>query len=350
MEIALVEKLWSNELGFLINYYDNGEIDPHYYAGSLLAAHFRLLDQNKRSRLIQTASEKLVDPAIGAYTVFPPDFHLLGDFLKFKGDEAGPPHVYANGAVWNHCSAWYALGLMVNDRREEACEFIRRVMTIDGIINSPNGQPAMYEYRNSNRSDPAVYGQIDKPQFLWAAGWYLYALYHLYGLNENVWNISFDPFLQSGAETCQFDVALHGRRYTVSISGEGDYLKSIRCGSRTNHTAVFSPSVMGNTEIQFIRGRPEYPYLADAEAVVHNCTFHAKQHELRISLQAYPGHTGSVTVVSPLPPSEIRIDGVPFTDPYEIISRDGIFLVILEVPFSHSRIEASIHFTEPSHE
>ena len=43
-------------------------------------------------------------------------------------------------------------------------------MTLDGIINSPNGQPAMYEYRDSNFNNPKEYGKIDKPQFMWAAG------------------------------------------------------------------------------------------------------------------------------------------------------------------------------------
>ena len=351
METALDEKLWNDELGFLINYYENGAVDPHYYAGSLLAAHFRLLDQDKRSRLIQTASEKLVDPAIGAFTVYPPDFHLLGDFLKFKGDEAGPPHIYANGAVWNHCSAWYALGLMVNDKWEDAYDFIRRIMTIDGIINSPNGQPAMYEYRNSNKSDPDVYGRIDKPQFLWAAGWYLYSLYHLYGLNENVWNISFDPFLQSGTEFCEFDVALHGRRYSVSITGEGDYLKSIRSGSRVYHSAVFSPSVMNKDKIRFIRGRPEQPYLAAAEAIVQQCSFHRKRQELQISLRAYPGHIGSVTIVSPLPPTEVLVNGEPFSDRCETsITMDGICLIDLDVPHHYAEADVSIHFSEPVHE
>jgi len=50
-------------------------------------------------------------------------------------------------------------------------------MTIDGIKESPNGQPAMYEYRNSNFNNPAEYGKVDKHQFMWAAGWYLYCIY-----------------------------------------------------------------------------------------------------------------------------------------------------------------------------
>ncbi|MDO9547722.1 MAG: hypothetical protein Q7J65_02000, partial [Candidatus Marinimicrobia bacterium] len=149
MEESLIDKLWSDEAGFLMNFYENGEIDPHYYSGSLLAAHFHLLSDEKRTHLIETAGAKLVDSEIGVFTVYPPDFHLLGDFLKFKGNEVGPPYHYANGGVWNHCNAWFTLGLMATDRRNEAAQFIRKNMTMDGIIHSPNGQPAMYEYRCS---------------------------------------------------------------------------------------------------------------------------------------------------------------------------------------------------------
>ncbi len=181
MQKTLNEKLWSEDQKYLINFYEDGSIDKHYYMGSLLAVYFNLLDDERSKELIQTASEKLLDEKLGIYTLFPMDFHLLIDKLKFAGNEAGEPFKYANGGIWMHGNAWYALALIKTGQKEKALEFIKRTMTLNGIINSPNGQPAMYEYRNSNYNKPNEYGKIDKPQFMWAAGWYLYCIYELFG-------------------------------------------------------------------------------------------------------------------------------------------------------------------------
>jgi hypothetical protein len=179
MQQNLNDKLWSDERNYLINYYNDGSEDPHYYMGSLVAVYFGLLNEERSDKLLTTAKKYLLDENIGVYTVYPMDFHTLTDFFKFSGNEAGDPHKYANGGIWPHCNAFYALALIKRGRKEEALNFIKTTMTIDGIINSPNGHPAMYEYRNSNKHNPQEYGQIDKPQFMWAAGWYLYCLYEL---------------------------------------------------------------------------------------------------------------------------------------------------------------------------
>ncbi|RJP65815.1 MAG: hypothetical protein C4539_12480 [Ignavibacteriales bacterium] len=177
MEKALNDSLWKN--GYLMNYFQDGSLDEHYYIGSLLAAHFNLIDADKKKELVKTAAEKLLDPQLGIYVVYPMDFHKLIEYLKFAGNEAGDKYKYINGGIWPHGNAWYALALISIGEREKAVEFIKQTMTIDGIINSPNGQPAMYEYRNSN-PDLKFRGKVDKPQFMWAAGWYLYLIYNLY--------------------------------------------------------------------------------------------------------------------------------------------------------------------------
>ena len=179
MSKELVNKLWSDERNYLVNYFQDGSEDQHYYMGSLLAVYFDLLDKEKSEKLLETAKKYLVDEKIGVYTVYPMDFDKLIKFFKFAGNEAGDPHKYANGGIWPHCNALYILALNKAGHKKEAMEFLKRTMTIDGIINSPNGQPAMYEYRNSNKNDPSVYGEIDKPQFMWAAGFYLYCLNEL---------------------------------------------------------------------------------------------------------------------------------------------------------------------------
>ncbi len=177
MEKALNDSLWKN--GYLMNYFQDGSLDEHYYIGSLLAAHFNLINDEKKKELVKTAAEKLLDEQLGVYVVYPMDFHKLIEYLKFAGNEAGDKYKYINGGIWPHGNAWYALALISVGEKEKAIDFIKRTMTINGIINSPNGQPAMYEYRNSN-PDMEFRGKVDKPQFMWAAGWYLYFIYSLY--------------------------------------------------------------------------------------------------------------------------------------------------------------------------
>jgi len=181
MRKNLTDSLWKKENDYLMNYLSDGKLDEHYYIGSLLAAHFNLIDEQKKKELVNTATEKLFDKALGIYNVYPMDFHNLTEYLKFAGNEAGDKYKYANGGIWPHGNAWYALALISIGEKEKAIEFIKRNMTIDGIINSPNGQPAMYEYRNSN-PDMKFRGRVDKPQFMWAAGWYLYLVYNFYQL------------------------------------------------------------------------------------------------------------------------------------------------------------------------
>jgi glycogen debranching enzyme len=177
MQIQLNKKLWSDEKKYLINYFEDGSEDPHYYMGSLLAVYFDLLETERAKELLATTEKFLLDEQLGIYTVYPMDFHELIGFFRFAGNEAGDPHKYINGGIWPHSNAWYALALMKIGEKDKALKFIKQTMTIDGIINSPNGQPAMYEYRNSNFNNPQEYGKVDKPQFMWAAGWYLYILY-----------------------------------------------------------------------------------------------------------------------------------------------------------------------------
>ena len=183
--------------------------------------------RGKNNELLNTAQKYLLDNNLGVYTLFPMDLHKLGDYMGFAGDEAGQPFYYANGGIWPHGNAWYALSLISNNRNDDAYEFIKKIMTLDGVMNSPNGQPAMYEYRISDKSNPDVYGKIDKPQFLWAGGWYLYSLYNLFGVRENDWNISFSPYLPSDIDKINLSLALNGNLVPVEISGKGKSIASI---------------------------------------------------------------------------------------------------------------------------
>ena len=47
-------------------------------------------------------------------------------------------------------------------KKKEALDFVKKNLTVKGIMNGPNGQPAMYEYRVAKKNDPEVYAAIAK--------------------------------------------------------------------------------------------------------------------------------------------------------------------------------------------
>ncbi|MEP6891189.1 MAG: hypothetical protein ABI955_10915, partial [Nitrospirota bacterium] len=261
MNARLVGSLWDDKLNYLINYYGDGKEDRHIYMGSLLASHFNLLDGTKNLKLLTTAKTQLLDDNLGIYTVYPMDMNLLIDYMKFAGNEAGAPYHYINGGIWPHGNAWYALGLINNELNGDAFDFIKRTMTLNGIIHSPNGQPALYEYRISDKSDPASYGKIDKPQFLWAGGWYFYTLYNLFGLRENEWNISFSPFIPKEMDSVQLTVTIRGVPVIVDIKGKGNTLSSILFDGREIPSAIVPLDINHLRKIAFKLGNAQTPYL-----------------------------------------------------------------------------------------
>jgi hypothetical protein len=277
--------------------------------GSLLASHFALLDDDKNLRLVKTAKEKLLDPTLGIYTVYPMDLHLLGSYMKFAGDEAGAPYHYANGGIWPHGNAWYALGLISNGLKEDAFDFVRRTMTLNGIMNSPNGQPALYEYRISDKTNPAIYGKIDKPQFLWAAGWYFYTLYNLFGLRENEWNISFNPFIPSGMDSVRLIVTLKGAPVAVDITGHGPTLSRILFDGREIPSAVVPDDLKRLRRIHLQLGVPTKPYLNSANALVKAAKYDRDSKKLEFDLQSFRGRVIKVQVTSPIPSRRISVNG-----------------------------------------
>jgi hypothetical protein len=100
MQAALAKQLWNSEMNYLVNYHEDGSLDQHYYIGSLLAAHYRFLDGDRLSALVNAATTNMVDPQVGIYNAFPMDFEQLGEFLRFRGNEAGAKYYYFNGGIW----------------------------------------------------------------------------------------------------------------------------------------------------------------------------------------------------------------------------------------------------------
>lgn len=308
MQRSLPGRLWDEQAGYLMNFNGSAK-DPHYYMGSLLGPAFRVLDPGRSRQLVRTAENLLMAERIGIRTVMPPDFHTdsMRTFFHFVGNEAGDPYLYANGGVWPHNNAWFALALCATGRLDDAFRFYRATMTLDGIANSPMGQPAMYEYRYSDPTSKE-YGRIDKPSFLWAAGFSLLAGYRLIGIDDNEWNLSFAGVLPSGIDTARCLLEFHGLK-KVTISGRGDRLKSYTADGRAVASLVV-PSDVRNTRVWSIRlGPGEDPYLIAANCALRSAIYHKKKRELHLTVSSFNGHTANARIWAPFPPSEATVDG-----------------------------------------
>jgi cellobiose phosphorylase len=301
MQHRLVEELWDEEAGYILNYLDNDEIDRHLYMGSLLAVVFDLVDDEMKERMLETARTELLDPNIGLRTVVPTDFHELVDRYRLVGMEAGLPGRYINGGVWPHGNAWYAMALLAAGQPDSALAALRKYYTLDGIANSPGGQPALYEYRRTDKDSPA-YGELDKTTFLWAGGWYLWSLYQLAGVRENEWNIRFDPNLPAGLEAASFDLMAAGGFARVNWSGEGKYFRRISADGRPVYSAVVTgPSSVIDLE----RGFPEAPYLESADAMVESVSYDTTTGRMEIELRGTAGQWATVHVLTPIESWEV---------------------------------------------
>lgn len=328
MEKSLNEKLWFDKFNYLMNCSEPDVTDKHYYSGSLLSAHFGLIDSSKIFRMIKTAEQFLVDKKVGVYTVYPMDFTQLKDYWHFAGNEAGEKFYYLNGGIWFHSNAWYALALISIGKKNEAAEFIKNVMTIDGIINGPNGQPAMYEVRNGDYNNPKVYGTIDKPQFMWAAGWYLYTLYHLFGINNNEWNIELSPFLLPEQSECLFNLYLHGHLANVNLV-RNKFLRN-KIDEEEVNSFVLPRKLSNVNQIIFSIGELKNAFLKNTNSILEEFSY--DNNKMEIHLKAFRGHKNKTTIISKHLPKEIKLNRNHAVD-YSVHQNKNEW--IINISFSH---------------
>ena len=305
MRRALVEELWDEDAGYLLNGLDTTTIDRHYYTGSLLAAAYGLLDADKRDTLLETARRELLDENVGVRNAMPMDYHLLTDLYQFQEGEVGTPGLYMNGGVWPQGNAWYALGLIEAGRVDDARGALERYLSVAGVRDSPNGQPAFYEYRNADSGSPA-YGSVDKPTFLWAGGWFLHVLYQLAGVRETPWNLSFSPNLPRGFENVTYDLSVEGVQGRVSWSGEGTTFRRILVdGAEVPSAVLMGPA----SRIELERGTPEAPYLAAASCIVDQVVREDEGRSLAVRVRGVVGQRVEMTIVAPTRLSTVRVNG-----------------------------------------
>ena len=288
----LVHRLWDDQAGYLMNIMENGDQDDHFYTGSLLAVAYGLLDHEKATTLLETARTTLLDTLLGIRNAMPADFHELGARYRFAGNEAGDPWVYFNGGVWPHGNIWYVQALVAAGQVERAAEALRRYMTLDGISSSPNGLPAFYEYRRTNAASPR-YGEIDKPTFLWAGGFYLQALYSLAGYRESTWNQYFDVRIPKTMVDAAFDLSIRGKLARVVNSGTGDWFEAILVDGKPTHSAVMTDSC---SSIQLKRGRLSTPYLIRGNCQI--CAVDYTDRVMDIEMAGRIGQTFDVEIAS----------------------------------------------------
>jgi len=340
MKDQLVKKLWNEEENYLMNIMTEDNFDPHYYSGSLIAAAFDILDEPRKTKLLQSAEEHLLDQNLGIRNAMPPDFHELVQEYQFKEGEVGEPYYYFNGAVWPQGIVWYVLGLISANQPDEAKQALEKYLTVNGIMNSPNGQPSYFEYRMTDPESPR-YGEIDKPTFLWAAGWYLHALYRLCGLHENSWNISFNPNLPEGSERLEYDLIAHGDLCRVKWGGIGKYFKRIEFDGEKKSSAVISSPAQS---IFLERGQPDQPYLALATCIVGDVYYHDSNEQLSLDIQGLADQSVRLKIVSPMKLIKADADGIAVTKYLFSEKEDDIFVYTLVRKMSRKSEKISFYF------
>ena len=323
MQKALNDRLWDDSLKYLINY-NEGRKDEHYYMGSLLGAVYGELDRSRSESLVGSAASKLLRFPAGIMNVAPPDFHTdsARSFFRFAGNEAGDPYLYANGGIWPHANAWYALALNSIGRADSALKFVKAVMTLDGVARSPQGVPAMYEYRFSDHSSPK-FGMIDKPSFMWAAGFYLNVLYELCGFRDNEWNLSLAEELPLMPDSIRCTYAFGGS-HEVTLTGKADRLRSIVSGGRSLPSLVLPLDARAPGSLAATYGTPETPYLESVNAILQHAGYSGNTGTMTLLLSSFKLHRIAARVISPFFLKKMLIDGKARTSYKRSIGPDGL--------------------------
>jgi len=318
----LNDKLWDDEKKYLMN--NIGDVqDEHYYCGSLVAAWFGHLKKDQRLALINTAKNELLDPHLGIRVAMPPDFHLLKDEYKFNGMEMGEPYMYFNGAVWPNSTAWYINAQIRNELIDDALQSLKSYMTLDGIKESPNGQASFYEFRYTNPDSPD-YGEIYKPNFLWAGSWYLYSLYGLVGVRENAENISIHTDIPWDSNV-EYRIEYGKNDPFISFMGDGKTASQIRVDGKEFYSCV----LYGNPKkIEIERGNPTHPYLENSNTIIENVSY--KESMLNISYITLEQDEMSFVIISPIPAKSARTDDKSLDIVNEILKESQGFRIIVK--------------------
>lgn len=310
MEHALQTLLWDPRREYLMER-NAGLDDPHYYMGPLLAAVYGLLNDAHARQLVATAGRELVDPRLGVRTVQPPDFQTADAIASYRlaGNEAGQRYYYINGGVWPHANAWYVIALARLGRADEALNFLRHTMSLDGVMASPLGHPAMFEYRCAD-SVSSMYGVIDKPSFLWAGGFYMYALYRLFGVEEDEWNVSLGEMRPAFSRNTRFPLAF-GTVKDVLFPASAGAIRSLIADGKVLHSVVLPLSARRARTIAAATDSSRDPVVLAANGLLGDVRSGVSDKTLSMSLTSFSGHSLVVKVAMCTPPVRVTVAGKP---------------------------------------
>jgi hypothetical protein len=301
-------RLWDDQNAYLFNTTPTGK-DTHFYMGPLLAAVYALLPAERARTLVATAGSRLLDTAIGIRTVSPADFHT--DSVKraygVKENEAGDQFLYANGGIWYLGNAWYAWALRATGNIEAAFDFYRHTMTVDGILQSPTGQPALYEYRYANALAPD-HGRVDKPTMMWSAGFCIGTAYRLAGFIDNVWNVTVGDSSAAALQHVHAAYAFGGIT-TITRSGKGSMVTRLAVDGRDIPSRILPLDAGTGSAISVEMGPIRFPFLDSVNAVLHSASFEPKTRTMTLTVSSYEHHPTAVRILTPWMPRSVALNG-----------------------------------------
>ncbi len=305
---GLREQLWDDQAGYLLNTI-GGDRDRHIYMGPLLAAVYGQLPAEHAQQLVSTAQQHLLDPLLGLRTVAPADFHT--DSVKalyvVKGNEAGDAFTYANGGVWYLGNAWYAWAVRSIGDIEGAFDFFTKTMTLDGIVRSPSGQPALYEYRFAD-ADASDHGRVDKPTMMWAAGFCAGSAYRMAGMQDNIWNVTVAGDAPRALENVQCAYTFGGAK-VMNRRGSGTMLTRFLADAREIPSRILPLDAASASTLNIEMGPIRYPFLDSVNAILRTAALDPPKRRMTLGLSSFPGHATTVTVITPWYPRSVALNG-----------------------------------------
>lgn len=308
---GLVDGLWDESQSYLFNTTPRG-VDRHVYMGPLLAAVYEVLPPDLARKVVATAGERLFDPGIGVRTVWPADFHTDSTkaFYGVKANEAGDQYLYANGGIWYLGNAWYARALRSVGDIDGSFDFYRRAMTLDGILQSPRGQPALYEYRYADPASPD-HGRVDKPAMMWSAGFCIGTAYRLAGFEDQVWNVSVGDDAPAPLQNVRAVFTFGGKKSLVR-SGKGSTVTRLTVDGREIPSRFLPLDAASGSNIDVQMGPLRYPVIDSVNAVLHSASFDPQTRTMSFTLSSFAGHQTAVRLFTPWIARSVSLNGAPW--------------------------------------
>ncbi|MBK7259268.1 MAG: hypothetical protein IPI01_15975 [Ignavibacteriae bacterium] len=342
LRTGLMRELWNEDAGTLLNTIGTDR-DQHVYMGPLLAPVFGAVPGVAGRRIVETVRQRLLDPAVGVRTVDPADFHTdsVKALYSVKGNEAGEAYWYANGGIWYLGNAWYAAALHAVGEADSALAFYRRTMTLDGITRSPNGQPALYEYRFGDPASPQR-GTVDKPTMMWAAGFCIGTAYRLAGIQDNIWNVTVAGSMPAGFTDISVPYAF-GRQKHIVRTGKGAMLTRMTADGRQIASRILPLDAADAGQIAITMGPVLYPFLDSLNAVLHSANVDPQRRTFTCTASSYPGHVTTMRIITPWLAEGVTLNGKPWTTWRTVSTPPGTIVVEITYPGSDGmdRVEVS---------